>query len=312
VQIHHIDNDRGNHDSENLAVLCLDCHTETQKKGGFYRRLDAAQVRLYRKEWLNIVGRVHARSSAAMEPGAACTLSREAQEQVAAFLLEQGQFAMLARHYHLVGNHALRDKYTEMALAEADVPCHTEITLRLRQKRLTDVSPKRLAAYLNGPHPEGSAPELAEVHRELGRHTDALMTYCAAILQMLTAGNVFAAAVLLKRLLEENFTSPLLHEAYRASRRKPDLYRRVRCLQELGWEKELKQLLTRHREDIEHGDQGLLKFELYRATGDYDRLNAAYIQLYKELARKQARPPRNQETPISVGSNGDRPLTPAL
>src|SRR5262249_29122744 len=152
---------------------------------------------------------------------------------------------------------------TEMALTEADVSCHTEITLRLRQKRLADMSPKRLAAYLNGPHPVGTAMEPAEVYRELGRYEDALMTYCAAMFRMLTTGDVFGAAVLLKRLQEENFSTPLLHKAYRASRLKADLYRQVRCLQELGWEKELKQLLARHREAIENGDEGLLKFELY-------------------------------------------------
>jgi mannose-6-phosphate isomerase-like protein (cupin superfamily) len=57
LQIHHVDGDSRNHAVENLAALCLDCHTETQKKGGFYRRLDAAQVRLYRDDWLRRVGR---------------------------------------------------------------------------------------------------------------------------------------------------------------------------------------------------------------------------------------------------------------
>src|SRR4051812_36319622 len=57
LQIHHIDGDSRNHACENLAVLCLDCHAETQKHGGFCRRLDAEQVRLYRAEWMALVGR---------------------------------------------------------------------------------------------------------------------------------------------------------------------------------------------------------------------------------------------------------------
>jgi len=55
VQIHHIDADPTNNDISNLAVLCLDCHMQTLVSGGFYRKLDANQVRLYRDDWLNIV-----------------------------------------------------------------------------------------------------------------------------------------------------------------------------------------------------------------------------------------------------------------
>jgi hypothetical protein len=55
VQIHHIDSDPTNNDISNLAVLCLDCHMQTMISGGFYRKLDANQVRLYRDDWLNIV-----------------------------------------------------------------------------------------------------------------------------------------------------------------------------------------------------------------------------------------------------------------
>src|ERR1039458_5410203 len=60
IQIHHIDDDNSNNSVENLAVLCLDCHTDTQISGGFGRKLDAAQVRLYRDEWLEKVGRYSA------------------------------------------------------------------------------------------------------------------------------------------------------------------------------------------------------------------------------------------------------------
>jgi hypothetical protein len=61
VQIHHIDGDPANNDISNLAVLCLDCHTQTLISGGFYRKLDANQVRLYRDDWLNAVARQRAR-----------------------------------------------------------------------------------------------------------------------------------------------------------------------------------------------------------------------------------------------------------
>ena len=65
VQIHHIDDDPTNSAIENLAVLCFDCHRETQIRGGFDRKLDAAQVRIYKADWNR---RVEAQRSAATLP----------------------------------------------------------------------------------------------------------------------------------------------------------------------------------------------------------------------------------------------------
>jgi hypothetical protein len=55
VTIHHIDDDPSNGDIENLAILCLDCHRDTQLRGGFDRKLDAYQIRLYRDRWQDVV-----------------------------------------------------------------------------------------------------------------------------------------------------------------------------------------------------------------------------------------------------------------
>jgi hypothetical protein len=52
VQIHHIDENPSNNDIANLTALCLDCHNETQKSGGFDRKLDPAQIKLYRDDWI--------------------------------------------------------------------------------------------------------------------------------------------------------------------------------------------------------------------------------------------------------------------
>ncbi|HTP24694.1 MAG TPA: hypothetical protein VMK12_03410, partial [Anaeromyxobacteraceae bacterium] len=51
IQIHHLDDDPSNHDAKNLAVLCTDCHDETHQSGGFARKLNADQIRLYREDW---------------------------------------------------------------------------------------------------------------------------------------------------------------------------------------------------------------------------------------------------------------------
>ena len=52
VQIHHIDGNPSNNTLENLVVLCLEHHNQTQMIGGFGRKLDASLVTRYRDEWL--------------------------------------------------------------------------------------------------------------------------------------------------------------------------------------------------------------------------------------------------------------------
>jgi hypothetical protein len=55
VQIHHIDDDPSNNDPDNLCVLCLLCHNETQISGGFGRKHKPAEIKLYRDCWLKLV-----------------------------------------------------------------------------------------------------------------------------------------------------------------------------------------------------------------------------------------------------------------
>jgi hypothetical protein len=55
VQIHHIDEVPSNNVFENLAVLCLQCHNDTQIKGGFGRKLSEPLIIKYRDEWLQRV-----------------------------------------------------------------------------------------------------------------------------------------------------------------------------------------------------------------------------------------------------------------
>lgn len=55
IQVHHIDDDPSNNALENLSVLCLACHDETQLRGGFGKHLTAPVVMKYRNEWLHRV-----------------------------------------------------------------------------------------------------------------------------------------------------------------------------------------------------------------------------------------------------------------
>lgn len=54
-QIHHIDANPGNNVFENLAVLCTECHEETQLKGGFTRKLTSKVVTEFRDNWIKRV-----------------------------------------------------------------------------------------------------------------------------------------------------------------------------------------------------------------------------------------------------------------
>ena len=82
VQLHHIDENPANNDPQNIAVLCLQCHDDTQLTGGFGRRLDALTVGLYRKNWLADVEKRRASAIDLDEPAtpaeAAETLERYA------------------------------------------------------------------------------------------------------------------------------------------------------------------------------------------------------------------------------------------
>lgn len=57
VQVHHVNEDPSHNTFENLALLCLECHNQTQVNGGFGRKLNAALVIKYRNEWLERVVR---------------------------------------------------------------------------------------------------------------------------------------------------------------------------------------------------------------------------------------------------------------
>jgi hypothetical protein len=90
VQIHHIDENPANNVFKNLAVLCLDCHNETQIKGGFYRKLDAENH----------------------------VVDLELATSLAEIYREREEYELLALHYAHMGNDELRDKYAELAIQQ--------------------------------------------------------------------------------------------------------------------------------------------------------------------------------------------------
>lgn len=75
VQIHHIDENSSNNVIENLSVLCLECHNDTQIRGGFGRKLNSPLVIRYREEWI-------ARVKKRREDADALAISKTASEPV--------------------------------------------------------------------------------------------------------------------------------------------------------------------------------------------------------------------------------------
>ncbi len=140
VQIHHIDDDPSNGTLDNLAVLCLDCHTATQITGGFHRKLDADQIILYRDDWVANVGRERAEVRAAIADD---LLGSDTEVKLATSIAEiyreADAYESLAMHYDVWGNEELRDKYIDLAI-EAGMDDESVIFYRSRQGR-TDLIP---------------------------------------------------------------------------------------------------------------------------------------------------------------------------
>lgn len=51
VQIHHIDRNPSNNKPDNLAVVCLDCHSQVTGRSGLGKAYSASEVRMYKRSW---------------------------------------------------------------------------------------------------------------------------------------------------------------------------------------------------------------------------------------------------------------------
>lgn len=60
VQIHHIDGNNSNNDVNNLAVLCLDCHSKVTGTRGLGKSYSPLELRRYKHEWERIVKKKYA------------------------------------------------------------------------------------------------------------------------------------------------------------------------------------------------------------------------------------------------------------
>lgn len=281
VQIHHIDGNNADFNISNLAVLCLDCHTNTQISGGFHRKLDAEQIILYRDDWISIVAQNRAKALILNKDS-----SKKNKEELELLTTKleiyrtRKQYVVLASYYNHLGNKELRDKYIKLALKQ-NLGSDAEIFLRDMQGRIELVNPKIIKQEINRKIKHKDWSRLGRLYINLRDYKNAIKYYFKSISQSLEEKSIFSAAFYLKELAEEKLSNFLFLEAYGEFAKKNDIWWQVRCLQELGWHKELKDLLLSKKREIEKSNDSMLKSLVYQVTGQKKEL----LRIEKEIAK---------------------------
>lgn len=271
IQIHHIDGNSLNNDLRNLAVLCLDCHNETQISGGFGRKLSPEQVILYRDDWIALVTRE--RASALVEED--IVTQNPNLEQITTTIeiyKENKQYVLLAMLFDSIHNYELRDKYIELSLQKQQDP-QLEIYFRSRQGKIETVDNQVIEGEVNRRKKNEDWSQLARLYKDIGDYENAIKYYCKSILSDLEEGNLFSAAFYLKELSQSLLHKPIFEKTYKQYSDKNNLWWQIRSLEELGWESELRELILSKQKDIEDsGDLHLLRM-LYEIKDDKKKLS---------------------------------------
>lgn len=280
VQIHHIDGNPSNNSSSNLTVLCFDCHRDTQIQGGFDRKLDADQVILYRDDWHRMVAHTRAKYEASRE-----TMSYQDSQQIelttsiAEIYRENEEFELLAMHYHTIGNNELRDKYIEIAIQKRPKD-QTICFLRCLQGKPDLIPSDVIARELQRYTKNKDWSQRARFYWGLGKYREAASDYIRGIAKDLKQNNMFSAAFYLKELTENGGVQELFVLALKQAREDGDFWWQVRALEELGWKKELHDLVLQNAKEIEKSGDLRLSMLLADAKGEKEKL----VELLKTLA----------------------------
>jgi hypothetical protein len=167
----------------------------------------------------------------------------------------------------------------------------TEVFLRGLQGKADQVDPARVQDEIGRKKRNNDFSQLARLYRDVGRPIEAVKAYCQTVLDDLDKDKLFPAAYYLKELCEEKLFDPIFELAFRETTAKGDLWWQVRCLQELGWDGQLKDLVISNRAEIEKSGNPFLIVELYRALGATKEYNKARktILLGTRLVRKGKR-----------------------
>lgn len=283
LQIHHIDEDPSNNSRQNLAVLCGQCHNETQIRGGFGRKLDAEQVILYRDDWLRQVaqrrGSREAAGDSAKDGGGP---DLELTTSIAEIYRENQEFELLAIFYHQIGNEELRDKYVELATGQQ--PGDQTICYLRGLQGKPDLIPEEVVQRELARYAENQDwLQRGRFLSDLGRYREAAADYIQGISESLRDDQLFSAAYYMKEFMAKNLVQELFVLALKQAADDGDLWWQVRALQELGWDKELDDLILEHAKEVESSEDPELLMLLARAKGD----SKLYTELRKEIARRE-------------------------
>jgi|SRR3989338_136638 len=277
LQIHHIDEKPSNFDIDNLAVLCLDCHTETQIKGGFFRKLDSHQVKLYRDNWLTNIAKK--RSQEKTEISISTTTKTNVYEDITAFYKEIGQVKLLAFHYDSEKKIELRDKYIEKILknnpSDEDI-----IYFRKLQNKLELIPKKVIRREIKRLSNEKNWFNLGRLYASIGKYKIAVENYVKGCEQYIKTDNLFTVAYHIKEMLGDGIIDELFKIELQKSIRKKELWHQLRCLEELGKESKIRDLLIKNEKIIKKSKNISLKIQLAIVQGD----DKTYLKLMKEDA----------------------------
>lgn len=288
VQVHHIDENPANNVLHNFSVLCFDCHTETQIRGGFHRKLNAEQIVLYRDDWLSLVARGRAtnanRTSAAYPDAQAIDL--ELATSIAEIYRENEEYELLALHYLGVGNEELRDKYIELATQQG-IDDQALIFFRSIQDRLDLIPTEAVNRHVADLEKHSDWFSLGRLYRLLADYPMAARSTSKGVVKAIEEGNVFTAAFHLQEMVEGEVLEELFVIAMERARKQNSLWWQYRCLEELGWNSEAQQFLLEHKEEIEASGEAHFIEPLSLAIGD----TAQYVELRKEEASASSAKP---------------------
>jgi hypothetical protein len=282
IQIHHIDDNPANNEIKNLAVLCLECHDETQIRGGFGRKLNADQVILYRDDWLIQVAKTRAANfdrlaTADLQDQ---SINVELATSLAEIYREREEYELLAMHYLGIGNDELRDKYIDLAIKQG-MDDEGIIFFRSTQHRLDLIPEKVKSRRIKKLQDQGDWFSLGRLYRAFEEYQVAAQATCKGVVEAIEKGNVFTAAFHLKEMVTEGTLDYLFIDEMHQSEEENDLWWQYRCLVELEWDEEAKQFLLDHQKEIEELDEPEFNEVLALALKDKQR----YIELRKEEAQ---------------------------
>ncbi|ABS55940.1 HNH endonuclease [Methanoregula boonei 6A8] len=280
VIIHHLDENPSNNKLDNLAVLCLECHGKTHTRGGFDRKLDADQIKLYREDWLRLVLQQRAIFTLEDTEPPFATGELELITSQAEIFKEHRQYVLLAGLYHSINNLELRDKYIELALKKKQ-PDSTIIWLRCLQNKQELIPEAVLKRNFDTYLKNKDYLQMGRLNYDLKRFDQAAIDYIDGIHHAIHQyDSAFTAAFYLKEFVEKNLIETLFIKAFKQASNDGDLWWQIRALQELGWDDALNEFLLKNADAIEKGGDIRMKSMVAAAKGQYDRS----IELEKQLA----------------------------